>query len=169
MKTELLFVEPIKFIKHPKSQTAKEGSKIEFTCKVQGKSSRLLYQWFKDDGSVRGQTEASLVLKSVELRDFGRYKCYVSYEDRFGEGETSSPAVLNVIPQHLNGMSKYCLFMCSFLPVLLLFTRKIIAWMLYNMPVFIRPGSVNWVDYQHFLFPGYVHLVRNEKTLASGK
>ena len=104
-----MFAEPIKIIKHPRSQTANEGAKVELKCKVQGKYSRLLYQWFKDDGSaVLGQNEDSLVLKSVELRDFGRYTCCVSYADNFGEGKKSSPAKLDVITQNQNGMSKYC-------------------------------------------------------------
>jgi len=96
--------EPTKIVKHPKSQTAKEGTKVELKCKVEGKRANLLYQWFKDDVAVIGQNCANLVLEAVELKDFGRYTCYVSYPDAFGEGEKSSPATLDVIPQNLNGM-----------------------------------------------------------------
>jgi len=117
-----LFAEPTKIVKHPKSQTAKEGTKVELKCKVEGKRANLLYQWFKDDVAVIGQNCANLVLEAVELKDFGRYTCYVSYPDAFGEGEKSSPATLDVIPQNLNGMSEYCLFflfvMCMSLSLL---------------------------------------------------
>jgi len=95
--------EPIKIVKHPKSQTAKEGSKVELECKVEGNSTNLLYQWYKDDCAVIGQNNANLVLEAVELKDFGRYTCRVSYRDSYGEGENSSPSILDVIPQNLNG------------------------------------------------------------------
>ena len=117
-----LFAEPIKIVKHPQSQTAKEGTKVELKCKVEGKRKNLLYQWFKDDVEVIGQNGANLVLEAVELKDFGRYTCCVSYPDALGESEKSSPATLDVIPQKLNGMSEYCLFflfvMCMSLSLL---------------------------------------------------
>lgn len=80
---------------------------MELKCKVQGQNRHLLYQWFKDDVAVIGQNSASLVLDAVQLKDFGRYTCYASYPDCFGEGEKSSPATLDVIPQPVNGMSEY--------------------------------------------------------------
>lgn len=95
--------EPIKIDKHPKSQTAKEGSKVELKCKVQGKSNKLIYQWFKDGEALLTKTASSLVLDPVELRDFGQYMCYVSYQDSYGDGVKSSSAKLDVIPQCQNG------------------------------------------------------------------
>jgi len=105
-----LFAEPITIVKHPKSQSAKEGSKVELKCKVEGKRTDLLYQWFKDRVAVIGQNSAILVLDAVELKDFGRYTCYVSYADTFDEGVKSSPAILDVLPQNRNGMSEHHLF-----------------------------------------------------------
>lgn len=80
---------------------------MELKCKVQGQNRHLLYRWFKDDVEVIGQDSASLVLDAVQLKDFGRYTCYVSYPDSFGEGEKSFPATLDVVPQPVNGMSEY--------------------------------------------------------------
>ena len=67
-----------------------------------------MFQWFKDGVAVIGKNEAVLVLDCVELRNFGRYTCYVSYQDIPGEGVKSLPAILDVTPQCRNGMSEYC-------------------------------------------------------------
>ena len=80
---------------------------MEFRCKVQGKSTKLLYEWFKDGEAMRNQNQPSLVLDPVELRDFGHYMCRVRYEDSYGEGVKSSPAKLDVTPQCRNGKSEY--------------------------------------------------------------
>ncbi|CAH3115421.1 unnamed protein product [Porites lobata] len=97
--------EPIKISKHPKSQTAKEGSKVELACKLEKKSKNFMYQWFKDDVALIGQDKSVLDLNPVQLRDFGCYMCRVSYKDLFGEAEKSKPARLDVIPHPgLNGM-----------------------------------------------------------------
>ena len=112
VKAKLSFAEPIKIDRHPKSQTAKEGSKVEFRCKVQGKSTKLLYQWFKDgEPMLKQNLQPSLVFDSVELRDFGHYMCLVSYQDSSGEGVESSSAKLDVTPQCRNGKSEYHLFL----------------------------------------------------------
>ena len=101
-------IEPIKISKHPKSQTAKEGSKVELACKLEKKSKNFMYQWFKDDVALIGQDKSVLDLNPVQLRDFGCYMCRVSYKDLFGEAEKSKPARLDVIPHPgLNGMSEY--------------------------------------------------------------
>ena len=78
---------------------------------MQGKSTKLLYQWFKDGEAMLNQNQPSLVLDSVELRDFGHYMCRVSYQDLFGEGVESSSAKLDVTPQCRNGKSEYHLFL----------------------------------------------------------
>lgn len=104
----MLFTEPVKIEKHPKSQKKKEGSRVEFKLKVQG-NNRVLYQWLKDGVELLGKDDACLILECIELRDFGCYACHVSYEDGEGEPVVSSSAVLDVIPQSRNGMSKYCL------------------------------------------------------------
>ena len=112
-ETTLFFVEPIKIDKQPKSQKQKEGSRVEFKFKVQGHDRLLyMYQWFKDGVDVLKQNNATLVLECIELRDFGCYTCQVSYQDGYGE-IVSSGAVLDVIPQCRNGMSKYCLHIFS--------------------------------------------------------
>ena len=105
----MFFIEPIKIIRHPKSQTVKEGSKVQLECKLEKKSQHFLYQWYRDDGSaVIGKSESVLVLDEVELKDFGSYHCRVSYEDSFGEGEVSKPAKLEVKPiPGRNGKSEY--------------------------------------------------------------
>ena len=101
-------IEPIKIAKHPKSQTPKEGSKVELACKLEKKSKNFMYQWFKDDVALIGQEKSVLELNPVQLRDFGCYMCRVSYKDLFGEAEKSKPARLDVIPHPgLNGMSEY--------------------------------------------------------------
>ena len=105
----VFLLEPIKIIKHPKSQRVKEGSKVQLECKLEKKSQHFLYQWYRDDGSALiGKNESVLVLDSVELKDFGSYYCRVSYKDSFGEGENTKPAKLEVIPvPGRNGMSEY--------------------------------------------------------------
>ena len=104
----VFLLEPIKTIKHPISQTVKEGSKVQLECKLEKKSHHFLYQWYRDDGSeVIGKSESVLVLDPVELKDFGSYQCRVSYEDSFGEVHTK-PAKLEVRPiPGRNGMSEY--------------------------------------------------------------
>ena len=102
----LLFADPIKIVKQPiKSQKQKEGSRVEFKLKAQGSSS-LWYQWFKDGVELSEENNASLILECIKLRDFGCYTCRVSYQDGYGDIKESSSAVLDVIPQRQNGMSK---------------------------------------------------------------
>ena len=106
MKAKLLFVEPIKISEHPKSQTVKQGSKVEFKCRVKKENKNLLYQWYKDGVAELGQNDTNLVLDPVELHHFGRYTCNVSYRDSYGEFVASNPAKLDVTPQRQNGMSE---------------------------------------------------------------
>ena len=100
---------PIKIAKHPKSQTVNEGSKVTLECKREKNSQRVLYRWYRDDGSeVNGTSEAVLVLNAVELKDFGSYHCQVSYIDSSGESKCTKPAKLEVRPvPGRNGMSEY--------------------------------------------------------------
>lgn len=96
--------EPIKIDKHPKSQKAKEGSKVEFKCKGQGNSTELSYQWFKDGVLLPNEDAPILVLDPVRLRDFGYYVCHVSYQDFYGKDSISSRAKLVVTPGSQSGM-----------------------------------------------------------------
>ena len=99
--------EPLKFTMHPKSQTAKEGSRVEFTCKVnKEKDDNLVYQWHKDGVAVSGRNDSTLVLNVVELGDFGCYACHVKYQDSFNAGVKSNCATLDIIPQSRKGMSE---------------------------------------------------------------
>ena len=101
-------IEPIKISKHPKSQTPKEGSKVELACKLEKKSKNFMYQWFKDGVALIGKNESVLVLNPIQLQDFGCYMCLVSYKDSFGEAEKSKNAKLDVIHHPgYNGMSEY--------------------------------------------------------------
>lgn len=100
------FPEPINITMHPKSQTEKEGARVEFKCKVDKKKENVIYQWRKDGVAIPGKNESTLVLDVVELRDFGSYTCYVKYQDSFNEGKESICATLDVIPQSRNGMSE---------------------------------------------------------------
>lgn len=105
----VFLLEPIKIIKHPKSQTVKEGSKVQLECKLEKKSQHFLYQWYRDDGSAMlGQNDTVLVLDPVELQHFGSYLCRVSFKDSFTEYKESNFAVLDVNPTPgRNGMSEY--------------------------------------------------------------
>ena len=100
------FAEPINITMHPKSQTEKEGARVEFKCKVDKKKENVIYQWRKDGVAIPGKNDSTLVLDVVELRDFGSYTCYVKYQDSFNEGKESICATLDVIPQSRNGMSE---------------------------------------------------------------
>ena len=103
-----LSIEPIKIARHPKSQTPKEGSKVELACKLEKKSKNFMYQWFKDDVALIGQDKSVLELNPVQLQDFGCYMCLVSYKDLYGEAKKSNTARLDVIHHPgLNGMSEY--------------------------------------------------------------
>ena len=101
------FPEPINITMHPKSQTEKEGARVEFKCKVDKKKENVIYQWRKDGVAIPGKNDSTLVLDVVELRDFGSYTCYVKYQDSFNEGKESICATLDVIPQSRNGMSEW--------------------------------------------------------------
>lgn len=107
MKASLFFAEPIKIDKHPESKTATVGSKVTFECRGQEKSTKLLYQWFKDDEPLPNENASILVLDSVRLRDFGYYMCNVSHQDSYDEGSKSSLAKLDVTPDGESGMSEY--------------------------------------------------------------
>lgn len=99
----------IDIVSQPKCQKVEEGSRVEFQFKVQGEDT-LSYQWLKDDVDLPGQTNESLVLDCIELRDFGSYTCQVSYQNGNEEPIESSPAVLDVFPaKSRNGMSEYCM------------------------------------------------------------
>ena len=106
LHVRLIFAESLRIEEHPTSQETKEGSTVEFKCKVQGKK-KVLYQWLKDGAEIQGQNSCTLVLDSVKLRDFGCYACEVRYADsQLGsECVESSPAELDVTP--CDGMSKY--------------------------------------------------------------
>lgn len=103
----------IKIEEQPKSQKQKEGSNVEFKVKVQHVqgTNRLSYQWFKDGVELQEQNNSNLILKDIGLRNFGCYACRVTYKDDYGETMvmTSRVAELDVIPQCLNGTSKYFL------------------------------------------------------------
>ena len=108
MKACLFFAEGIKIAKHPKSQTAEEGSKVKFKCRGEGReNTELLYQWFKDGEPLPNKNESILVLDPVQLRDFGYYTCNVTYRFYHGEISKSSPAKLDVAPDSQNGTSEY--------------------------------------------------------------
>lgn len=107
MKACLFFAEPIKIDKHPKPQTAQEGSKVKFKCRGQGKSTKLWYQWFKDGEPLPNENAPILVLDHVQLRDFGYYMCKMSHQDSSGEGSKSSLAKLDVTPDSQSGTSEY--------------------------------------------------------------
>lgn len=77
-------------------QREKEGSRVEFKCNVQG-NKKVFYQWFKDGTEMQGQNSSSLVLGSVEMRDFGCYVCDV--RDANTDCPKSSAAVLDVAPR----------------------------------------------------------------------
>ena len=97
------FPEPLRIAEHPSKQEHKEGSRVEFKCKVHGKK-KVIYQWLKDGTEIQGQNGSSLVLDPVKLRDFGCYACRVR-----GTGGSdcmeSSPATLDVTPR--DRTSKY--------------------------------------------------------------
>ena len=87
---------------HPKSQTRQEGSKVELKCKA---GNEVIYQWFKDNTEMKGETNSSLIFDPVRVRDFGVYKCEVR---RFMTDQrylTSDKAELDVTPR--DGMSEF--------------------------------------------------------------
>ena len=92
----------------PRHQEQKEGSRVKFECNISGET-EVRYQWFKDDSTIQGQRNPSLVLDPVKVKDFGNYKCEVKYDDGDSEKRvTSLPAELDVIPS--DGMSECQLF-----------------------------------------------------------
>ena len=101
----LCFTEPVKIKVDPMHQKQKEGSRVEFKCIVQGKS-EVFYQWIKDGTEMPGQNDSTLVLSSVELRDFGCYVCQVSFADSQCDCRKSSAAMLDVVPR--DGMGEFC-------------------------------------------------------------
>ena len=56
------------------------------------------YQWLQDGTVLQGQNNASLVLDSVKMRDFGCYRCCITPRGSHGEAVTSEPALLEVFP-----------------------------------------------------------------------
>lgn len=102
-----IVAKPFKVVVQPRHQEQKEGSRVKFECNISGET-EVRYQWFKDDSTIQGQRNSSLVLDPVKVEDFGNYKCEVKYDD--GDSEkcvTSLPAELDVIPT--DGMKLKCL------------------------------------------------------------
>ncbi|XP_022781247.1 uncharacterized protein LOC111322424 [Stylophora pistillata] len=97
--------EPIDIDSQPKSQKKEEGSRVEFQFKVRGKHN-LMYKWFKDGSELPRQNNDTLVLDCIKLRDFGKYTCEVSYQDRCCVPVKSSPAELDVIPTESQSRTK---------------------------------------------------------------
>ena len=88
-------------------QKQTEGSRVEFKCTIQGKN-EVSYQWIKDGNTeIQGQNDSTLLLSSVELRDFGHYACQVSFADSQCDCKKSSAAMLDVVPR--DGMGEYWL------------------------------------------------------------
>lgn len=91
----------IKIVQQPKSQNQIEGSRVEFSCECQvQRDCQVWYQWLKDGTEFQQQNNASLVLDSVEMRDFGCYRCSVQVTHKGGHREAvmSEPAFLEVAP-----------------------------------------------------------------------
>ena len=61
----------------PEGQTAREGSPVTLSVIATG-TAPLVYQWFKDDLTLPGATEASLVLTAVSPADAGIYTVIVT-------------------------------------------------------------------------------------------
>ena len=80
---------------HPTSQKQKEGLKVEFKCKAQGRK-EVSYQWLKDRTELKDENSPILALDPVKLDDFGLYTCKVKSAD--GQCVESSQAMLDVIP-----------------------------------------------------------------------
>ncbi len=79
----------------PQSQTAMAGSGVEFTVSARGTS--LNYQWFFNGTRLQGETNSTLALHDLSLRDTGNYWVEVSNLD----GTVASPAarlIVNVAP-----------------------------------------------------------------------
>lgn len=112
-QTEPSFAESIRIVEHPSNQEQKEGSRVEFKCKVHGKK-KVSYQWLKEGTEMQGQNGSSLVLDPVKLRDFGCYACKVKGADG-SDCVESSPATLDVTPR--DGMSKYFGLLRSRIPM----------------------------------------------------
>ena len=91
-------------MQQPMSQNQREGSRVEFTCECQVQGNReVSYQWLKDDAELQKQNNASLILDSVKMRDFGRYRCRITSRGGYRE-VISEPAFLDVSPSE--GKSK---------------------------------------------------------------
>ncbi|XP_022810187.1 uncharacterized protein LOC111347188 [Stylophora pistillata] len=126
--------EPICIVSQPKAQKKEEGSTVDFQFKVRGQGN-LMYQWLKDDNELPGQNSDTLVLKCIELCDFGHYHCLVSSQDGFCGSVRSSPAELDVIPvESRNGMRT------KLLQEVDLYTRDEVACLLENS----RYGLGGW-------------------------
>ena len=83
----------------PISQNQRDGSRVEFTCKCQVQGNcEVWYQWLKDDAELQQQNNASLILESVKMHDFGCYRCIITHRGGHGETVTSEPAFLEVSP-----------------------------------------------------------------------
>lgn len=126
--------EPIYIVSQPEAQKKEEGSTVDFQFKVRGQGN-LMYQWLKDDNELPGQNSDTLVLKCIELCDFGHYDCLVSSQDGFCGSVRSSPAELDVIPvESRNGMRT------KLLQEVDLYTRDEVACLLENS----RYGLGGW-------------------------
>lgn len=94
-------------MQQPKSQNKTEGSRVEFSCECQVQGNcEIRYQWLKDETDLQQQNNASLVLDSVRMQDFGCYKCciHVTHKGCHRESVSSEGAFLEVTP--CEGMSK---------------------------------------------------------------
>ena len=74
------------------------GSRVEFQCTVRG-CQHVFYRWFKDGQELQGKDNSTLILDSLEVKDFGFYKCEVRSDKRYESNCVASEVVeLDVTP-----------------------------------------------------------------------
>ena len=68
---------PPSISQQPQSQTVPAGNSVTFSVVAWG-TDPLSYQWYKDNASISGATDASLTLDTVSQGDAGDYDCVIT-------------------------------------------------------------------------------------------
>jgi kumamolisin len=92
----------------PQSQTATIGGNVTFSVVATG-TGTLDYQWFKNDGYIRGATSANLTLTDVQLSDSAYYTVVV-YNNAGFIWSNSATLTVNLLSGALGGTSDAGLF-----------------------------------------------------------
>ncbi len=89
------------FTEQPQSVNTYPGADVVLSAVVFARPGDITYQWFKDGEEIAGETEATLLLESIDVEDDGEYDVTATAN---GFNIISDPAVVTVlVPDEVEG------------------------------------------------------------------